>query len=106
MLDTLRARLRRRRGRVAIVSAVALLGAAVAMAHTSVADDHMGEAAAICLAIVVSGAAVAALPALGGLLPRPRAPLELGGPRIAPQGELWAPGLPRGDPALLQVFRR
>lgn len=66
MLEATRARLRRRRGRLAVVCAVALLGATVATAHSSVAGDHMGEAAAICLAIVAGSAALAALPPLAG----------------------------------------
>jgi hypothetical protein len=106
MLDVLRAGLRRRRGRLAVTGAVALLGATVAMAHTGVGDDHMGEAAAMCLAVVVAGAAVAALPKL-----RDRAPVQRAAVRLPrPSGPLHlrfsTPHLPRGDPAVLQVFRR
>jgi peptidoglycan/LPS O-acetylase OafA/YrhL len=106
MLETTRARLRRRRGRAAVVCAVALLGAAVATAHTSVAGDHMGEAAAMCLAIVAGGAAVAALPALAGPLPRQRPPLELSPPAAPLLLKHAVPHLARGDPSLLQVFQR
>jgi hypothetical protein len=75
------------------------------MAHSSAADHHMGEAAAMCLAIVVGGAAVATLP---GLRERPqvrRPLLQLASP-TPPQLALSAQHLARGDPALLQVFRR
>jgi hypothetical protein len=106
MLGAMRARIRRRRGRLAIVGVVFLLAAAVGTAHTSVAADHMGEAAAMCLAILAGGAAVAALPARAGPLPRRRAPLTLGRPRTPPLLEHAVPYLARGDPALLQVFRR
>ena len=106
MLELLRARLRRRRGRLAVMCAFLLLSATVATAHSSLADPHMGEAAAMCLAIVVGGAAVAAAPSLGPRLSFRRAAVEIGdanGP-LAPRR--WAPQLPRGDPAVLQVFRR
>jgi peptidoglycan/LPS O-acetylase OafA/YrhL len=106
VLEATRARLRRRRGRLAVVCAVALLGATVATAHSSVAGDHMGEAAAICLAIVAGSAAVAALPALAGPVRRLRAPLQLGGRGAPRRLKHTVPHLPRGDPALLQVFRR
>jgi peptidoglycan/LPS O-acetylase OafA/YrhL len=106
MLGRTRARLRRRRGRLAIVCAVALLGASVATAHTSVATEHMGEAAAMCLAILAGGAAVAALRALALQAPLRRAPLALGGPGTLPRLEPIVPYAARGDPAVLQVFRR
>jgi hypothetical protein len=106
MLESVRARFRRRRGRLAVGCAVVLLGGTVAVAHTSVAADHMGEAAAMCLAIMVGGAAVAALPALAGPVPRRRAPLRIGGPGTPSRLTHTVPHLPRGDPALLQVFRR
>jgi hypothetical protein len=78
----------------------------VAVAHTSIADDHMGEAATVCLAVLAGGAALAALPALSGPVPRPRAPLRLGGPSQSLRVLCAVPYRPRGDPALLQVFRR
>jgi hypothetical protein len=106
MLGTTRARLRGRRGRLAIVCAVALLAAAVGTAHTSVGSDHMSEAAAMCLAVLVGGAAVASLPAAAAAPPRLRAPLELRDSGIATRVAHAVPHLPRGDPALLQVFRR
>jgi hypothetical protein len=106
MLDVLRARLRRRRGRLAVMGAIAVLGATVAISHSSVADSHMGEAAAICLAIVVGGAAVAALPRLSDRAPFGRSEVQPGRPRTPFALGLSAPPLPRGDPAVLQVFRR
>lgn len=78
----------------------------VAVTHTSIADDHMGEAAAVCLAVLAGGAALAALPALSGPVPRPRAPLRLDGPTPSLHVPRAVPHRPRGDPALLQVFRR
>lgn len=78
----------------------------VAVTHTSIADDHMGEAAAVCLAVLAGGAALAALPALSGPVPRPRAPLRLDGPTTSLYVPRAVPHRPRGDPALLQVFRR
>jgi hypothetical protein len=106
MLGPTRARLRRRRGRLAVVCAVALLGASVATAHTSVGVDHMGEAAAMCLAILVGGATVAALPAAALPGPLRRRPHELAGPSAPPELRPFIPHSARGDPALLQVFRR
>lgn len=106
MLGSVRGLLRRRRRRAAILCAVVLLGATVAAAHTSVADDHMGEAATMCLAIMAAGgAAVAVLPALGRLLPRPATRFGETGVAMwdiaAPAGGHRA----RGDPSVLQVFR-
>jgi hypothetical protein len=106
MFDVLRARLRRRRGRLAVIGAIAVLGATVAMAHSSVADSHMGEAAAMCLAILAGGVAVAALPRLRDQPPFRRADLEPVRPATPVALCLSAPPLPRGDPAVLQVFRR
>jgi peptidoglycan/LPS O-acetylase OafA/YrhL len=72
MLGRTRGLLRRRRRRAAILCAVVLLGLSVAAAHTSVADDHVGQAATMCLAVMAAGgAAVAALPPLGRVVPRP-----------------------------------
>jgi hypothetical protein len=105
MLGCTRARLRRRRGRLAIVCAVVLLGASVATAHTSVGVDHMGEAAAMCLAVIAGGAAVAALPVLAVEAPLRRAPLPLGPLCALPGLQPIVPHAARGDPALLQVFR-
>jgi peptidoglycan/LPS O-acetylase OafA/YrhL len=106
MLPRMRARLRRRRGWSILACAVVLLGATVAMAHATPADDHMGEAAAVCLAVLAGGAALAALPALSGPVPRQRAQLQLPGPNTSPAVVCAVPHRPRGDPSLLQVFRR
>ena len=89
-----------------VVCAVALLGVSVTTAHTSVGVDHMGEAAAMCLAIVATGAAVAALPALALPAPLRRAPLGLGRPCTPTRLTHFVAHAARGDPALLQVFRR
>lgn len=106
MLARVRRRFRQRRGWPILACGVVLLGVTVAVAHSSVADDHMGEAAAMCVAIVAGGAALAALPALSGPVPRQRAPLRLGGTSASPHAMCAVAHRPRGDPALLQVFRR
>jgi hypothetical protein len=107
MLASFRRLLTRRRRRAAIMCAVLVLGATVAAAHTSVADEHMGQAVTMCLAVIAAGGAgVAVLPGLGRLLPRP--------PRPVSTSRLALPDLPspagvhraRGDPSVLQVFRR
>jgi hypothetical protein len=106
MLGRTRARLRRRRGRVAVVLAIALLGVTVASAHTSIRVDHMSEAAAVCLAVLVGGTSVAAVHGLGGSAPRIRGPRESAHPSAPPRLQHFVPPTARGDPALLQVFRR
>ena len=107
MLGSVRGLLRRRKRRAAILFAVVLLGTTVAAAHTGVADDHMGEAAGVCLAVMATGGAVvASLPALGGLLPRPATHIGAMG---IPTSDLPAPtGLnhARGNPSVPQLFRR
>ena len=97
----------RRRRRAAVLCAVVLLGATVTAAHTSVAHDHMGQAATMCLAVMAAGGAtVAALPAPGRLLPRPSTLVGATGVAVsdlpAPAGVHRA----RGDPSVLQIFRR
>lgn len=106
MLAHVRRRFRQRRGWPILACAVVVLGATVAMAHTSIADDHMGETAAVCVAVLAGGAALAALPALAGPVLRQRAPLRLTGPSASTHVVCAVPHRPRGDPALLQVFRR
>lgn len=102
MLGRLRARIRR--ARLAVVCAVVFLGAIVAAADTNVAEHHMGDTAAMCMDLVVTGATVAALAALDRLVPQP--PLRLHAPRPASSVSHAVPHRPRGDPALIQVFRR
>jgi hypothetical protein len=106
MLGRVRARFRGRRGRLAVACATVFLGVAIATAHTSVGEHHVGETAAMCLAVVVGCAAVAALPAFARPAPRPRPPLRLVTPRPASCVTHAVPHRPRGDPARLQVFRR
>jgi hypothetical protein len=103
----IRRHLRTRRRRLLAVAVVALLGAAVWSAHAAPGDHHMGEAAAICLAVAaVAAAGIAAAPRLGRLLPgRPRPPAS----RAVTRSVLAVPpvvGRARGHPAVLQVFRR
>lgn len=107
MLGGVRGLLRQRRRRAAILSAVVLLGVAVAAAHTSVADHHMGEAATVCVAMVAAGGAVvAALPMLSRWPHEP--PPLIGAIGVATSHVLVRPALyhARGDPSVLQVFRR
>lgn len=106
MLGRTRARLRRRRGRLAVVCTVALLGLTVATAHTSIGADHTGEAAAMCLAVLMGGAAVAGLQALRGHAARRRRPLRIDNGWTGPLLQYAVPHPGRGDPAVLQVFRR
>lgn len=96
----------RRRGRFAVVCAIALLGVTVGVAHSRAAADHMGEVAATCVAVLAVGAAASALPALAQRVPLRRAPLDLRRARTAPQHQLAVAHAARGDPAFLQVFRR
>jgi hypothetical protein len=91
---------------MAVIGTIAVLGATVAMAHTSVADVHMGEAAVMCLAIVAGGAAVAALPTMSDQAPLRRGELRLEARVAGVPLKRSAPHRPRGDPAVLQVFRR
>ncbi len=99
--------LRRRNVRVLAVATVASLGLMVGLAHSGVGDDHMGEAAAMCLAIAASIAvAVAAAPRLGRLVASPLRPVNWS--ELAPSRDHGRPadGRARGHPAVLQVFRR
>lgn len=91
---------------MAVVCTVALLGVSVASAHTSVGVDHMGEVTAVCMAILVGGAAVAGLPDLGLRAPLRRSPLGLGALPTLPRLQPVVRHAARGDPAVLQVFRR
>jgi hypothetical protein len=101
-----RAALRRRNRRVAVLITVVLVAAGVTAAHSSVADDHMGEAAAMCVAVLATGATAAALPALRQWPPRAPRPLDIAVPAVVAAAAAEPPTRARGDPALLQVFRR
>lgn len=106
MLNRIRVVLRQGSRRVAVLCAVIALGAAVTAAHSSVGDDHMGEAVAMCLAVlIVGGAAVAALPALGRWIPQPPRPLDARAPTMPALPAYDAARRARGDPPFLQVFR-
>ncbi len=101
-------RVQRRRGRHAVAIVIAItLGGFVAAAHSGIGSDHMGEAVAMCVAVTATAAvAVAAVPALGRLLPAsPRARswnVPASFVRLSPLDLARA----RGHPAVLQVFRR
>lgn len=98
--------LRRRGRRFVVVCAVVLAGVLVTAAHSSAADDHMGEAVAMCIAVLATGAAAAALPSLGRWLPRAPRPVDAVCPALPLVAIDAAPPPARGDPAVLQVFRR
>ena len=107
MLGRIRALLRRRRWRATVLCAVVLLGAVITTAHTSADHGHMGQTAAMCLAVVAAGAAaVAAVEGLGGLVPQPPRPVDARYPRGPVLPTVRPPWQARGDPAFLQVFRR
>ena len=104
---TLHRQLRPRGVRAIAVVLVAALGVAVWSAHVMPGDHHMGEAVAMCLAVVAIGAAVVAAPRMGRLLPAVPRPCSSPPPAagaVLPSAP--APGRARGHPALLQVFRR
>ena len=106
MLSSIRVVLRRASRRVAVLCAVIALGVAVTAAHSSVGDEHMGEAVAMCLAVlIVGGAAVASLPALGRWIPQPPRPLDARAPTLAAVPAYDEARRARGDPPFLQVFR-
>ncbi len=93
--------------RVLAVATVASLGLMVGLAHSGVGTDHMGEAAAMCLAIAAGTAvAVAAAPQLGRLVAAPLRPVNWSA--LAPDRDYGRPadGRARGHPSVLQVFRR
>jgi len=86
---------------------VLLLAGAVAAAHSEIADDHMGDAAAVCLAVLETGALglLSAL-ALSTKASRPRPSWVAAG---APDFAVRRPRRPqqaRAGPETLQVFRR
>ena len=107
MLGGVRGLLRQRRRRAAILCAVVLLGVAAAAAHTNVADHHIGEAGTVCVAVLAAcGSVVAALPMLGHWSHEP--PPLVGAIGVATSNVLGRTALyhARGDPSVLQVFRR
>ena len=95
MLSGMRAWLRRQAARLAIVL---LLSAAAVNAHASVAADHMGEAAALCLAEPTGGAAAATLPKVAGMPTQQRRPLHSGAAGGARQVQRSVSYRARGDP--------
>lgn len=60
----------------------------------------------MCLAILVGGAAAGVLQAPAGPVAHRRAPRRLSLPSTPLRLQLAVPHSARGDPALLQVFRR
>jgi E1-E2 ATPase len=91
----------RRRRRLALVAVVLALAAAVVAAHTALGGDHVGDAAATCIAVLQTGALAAGAAAATGALtgrghPSP-ARVALPSPRRAP---VIAPAARDGPPRL------
>lgn len=99
--------LRRQRRRLLVLATVLALAGVVVVAHTVANHDHMGDAIAMCLAVVET-AAVAAIAAIGlGLFaarPAWRRPLRAGVEVLVAAAA--SPAAARAGPAVLQVFRR
>ena len=92
---------------IAVAAAIAVLAFTLVAAHSGVAGDHMGKAAAICLAVAsVAAATVASGPRLNRLVPSPIRAASDSLPRIAEPPSLPRDGRARGHPAVLQVLRR
>ena len=94
------------RRRLLGLAVVVVLAGSVAAAHSALAEDHMGDAAQVCLAVaetaalavVVAGAASALAPARFAVaIPR------IGATTLPPPPTSWTRA--RAGPALLQVFR-
>jgi hypothetical protein len=104
----IRSFLHRHRHRIALAAVLSALCVALAVEHSGLGQEHMGEAISMCLAVVEGGAL--ALAAGLGLrktrLPRPpRRTRAVGIHRVA-YAPLSAAPLPRAGPSLLQVFLR
>ncbi len=103
----LRALIKRRPHRGMFVALLAALCMLLAWEHGGFAEDHMGEAVSICLAVVESAAILVAGGATLRRARRPRPPR-----RLAPRAPLLSAPLPstparaRAGPASLQVFLR
>ena len=110
MLISIRSAARRRRARLAATAAVLVLAGGVAAAHGAMGEHHMGEAAAMCLAIAeVAAFGAGALLAVTALSALRRAPLTsamavLEPLTVEPTRLLTPPA--RAGPAVLQVVRR
>jgi hypothetical protein len=104
----LRVFLKRQRYKVAIAAVLSTLSVAVAPEHSGLAQDHIGEALSMCLA-VVEGAAFLLAAGLAVKVPRrSRSPRRIRWPTVGLGAFAPAPSapLPRAGPSLLQVFLR
>jgi hypothetical protein len=100
-LDTVVRRLRRRL--VVVAAALALVGAVV-VAHSALADDHMGDAVAACVAVAETAALGIAAAAGTARAKAPRMPSINAATPAPPAGR--APlARARAGPPGLQVFR-
>jgi hypothetical protein len=105
MLVRVRAAPTRRSRRAVVLCVVALVGVTVTAAHSQIANDHMGEAFVVCVAVLSGGVAAASLPSRGRWLRRPHRALDAMRPRLVRAAVGSTPIFARGDPVALQVLR-
>ena len=107
MLVALRRPLRRQDARVLAAILIAALALSVGLAHSGMARDHMGDAAAVCLAIGAAAVALASVPTLGRHITRPPRPRHQPPPvRVRTLLVTVPHQRARGHPSFLQIFRR
>jgi hypothetical protein len=101
----LRALLRSPRRRLALMLVSVGLAGAIELTHAVPGADHMGQGAAMCLAVLaISAVAVASAPRMGRWFPSPPRPRDERRP-VLTAARVFHGALARGDPADLQVFR-
>jgi hypothetical protein len=102
----IRSFLHRHRHRIALAAVLSALCVALAVEHSGLGQEHMGEAISMCLAVVEGGALLAAA-GLGLSKPRLPRPARRTGPaslQPVPSAPVSVAPLPRAGPSLLQVF--
>lgn len=108
MLIALNRLRRRHRHRLAAVLLALTLGCAVVAAHSALADRHMGDNMAVCLAVAQTAALFLAVAIAAGIATNALRPRWLDGRVVAlvawPTDTAPEPRS-RAGPALLQVFR-
>jgi len=108
MLIALNRLRRRHRHRLAAVLLALTLGCAVVAAHSVLADRHMGDNMAVCLAVAQTAALFLAVAIAAGSAANALRPCLLHGRVLAPAAwpTVTAPQpRSRAGPAVLQVFR-
>lgn len=107
MFEALDGVIRTNQRRLAMLAFVLFLAGAVAATHSEIADDHMGDATAMCLAVLETGAlALLSFFTMRTRACRPRPLLVFA---IAPEPAIQRPRhsrQARAGPVTLQVFRR